>query len=30
MNDFFVAEEYQTRLTRVRTAMQNRRLDALC
>ena len=29
MNDFFVAEEYQTRLTRVRTAMQNRRLDAL-
>ena len=29
MNDFFVAEEYQTRLTRARAAMQQRGLDAL-
>ena len=29
MNDFFSAEEYQTRLTRARAAMQRRGLDAM-
>lgn len=29
MNDFFLADEYQTRLTRARAAMQQRGLDAL-